>query len=211
MRVASFLSRVAISLSPLVVLLSSSPARGEEGEEKEAATEAPTASAPASPPPASAALETPAPREMRMNWYGWQTLLVDAAAWASLYNESKSRTFITLGTYALGPPIVHLLHGRPGVALADFGLRVGAPVVLGAIGMGFGAVEDARCHAQLCVSVVAGLFAGIFVGYVWAVLADAAALSNEQVPVEPKATAIRWAPMLGAQKSGGQVGVVGSF
>jgi hypothetical protein len=61
-------------------------------------------------------------------WYGWQTLLADAAAVAAGYGastvqsesfEGKTLTTLTLGLGELGGPAIHLLHRQEKVAAKD--------------------------------------------------------------------------------------------
>jgi len=76
--------------------------------------------------------ETPA--RVKDHWYGWQTLGTDGVA-AMLASGALAtggdETFwgLSIGTFALGAPIVHVAHGRPLVALGDFVLRLGVPFV----------------------------------------------------------------------------------
>src|SRR5690606_31567395 len=80
------------------------------------------------------------PREPfeRTEWYGWQTLAVDAAGlalglgYAAKKPETKSgeplhpatATFVPLYTIGLfGGPIVHFAHGRVGIGFLSLGIR----------------------------------------------------------------------------------------
>ena len=68
------------------------------------------------------------PTRVKEHWYGWQTLGTDGVA-ALLASGALATggdgTFwgLSIGTYALGAPSVHLAHGRPWVATGDFVLR----------------------------------------------------------------------------------------
>ena len=55
----------------------------------------------------------PTPEERR--WYGWQTLIADGTAVLVTTREPLAG----LGVYTFGGPLVHLVHGRPGVAAAS--------------------------------------------------------------------------------------------
>ena len=109
------------------------------------------AASPASPTVNAAPQESaePVPR----HWCGWQGLAVDGAAAAlgltSLallrgdvpqgYEERERLAgAIALGAavaYGVGSPAVHWLHERPWQALGSLGLRVGLPVLGGAVGL----------------------------------------------------------------------------
>jgi hypothetical protein len=80
-------------------------------------------------------------------WYGYQTLLVDASALTigavafshrgDLHADRMGSMALTLGliagaTYLLGPPAVHVLHGRTPEAASSLTLRVGLPAVAAA-------------------------------------------------------------------------------
>jgi len=171
----------------------------------------------------------PAPRET--TWYGWQTLAVDAAGLAVM-SVAVSHTgqpgsnvaplfSVGAGVYAFGPPVVHALQGRATVALEDVGLRLGAPVVTGLIGVGVGELMASGCHPPpgdfingcALEPIWTGII-GAFVGYVSAVAIDAAVLSHapaaEATP--SSASGIRWAPQVGLSPRGdANVGVAGSF
>jgi hypothetical protein len=104
------------------------------------------------PQDAFAADEAPpdvAPQAPAKRWYGWQTMAVDGLALGltvtGLTSELPALTSVGLGTYALGPPVVHAAHGKVGTGLASFGIRVLAPVGGGALGFG---VAGARAPWQ---------------------------------------------------------------
>lgn len=77
-------------------------------------------------------------------WYGYQTLLVDAASLTvgaialshrgEIHADRLGSTALTLGLiasvgYLAGPPALHALHGRPMRATGSLALRVGLPAV----------------------------------------------------------------------------------
>jgi hypothetical protein len=74
------------------------------------------------PPPLAAPAPTAPPKaEPERRWYGWQLITTDSLA---------------------APAVIHIAHGRAGIAAASFGLRLGLPsagVLLGA-----GAVSRSR-------------------------------------------------------------------
>lgn len=126
-----------------------------------------------------------------------------------------------VGSYLLVPPIIHLAHGRPGIAAASFGLRLGVPLG-GAL---FGVGASSGCGDGYCR--LAGAALGFVVGVVAASAIDAGALSNEKVddgttsedsaaaparvrPPAPRAIALT--PLGGPRREGGfDVGLGGAF
>jgi hypothetical protein len=90
------------------------------------------------PKPDSVAPPAPAPESTP--WYGWQTLTVDAATAALITTsvvmdankpnspESNRVGYVGLGLYAVGPALVHALHGRPLASLASVGVRLAGPI-----------------------------------------------------------------------------------
>jgi hypothetical protein len=83
--------------------------------------------------------------------------------------ESGEVAVLGVGTYLLGPPIAHAAHGNGGRAWGSFGLRLGMPVGGALVGAGN---KDS----------VEGLLAGFTLGYLGAVVIDAAALAWERPP-----------------------------
>ena len=176
------------------------------------------------PPPSSPAHTT------ETQWYGWQTLLVDAgtlglAAAASQANGGVSAA-VGIGGYALGGPLVHALHGRGDVAGIDIAVRVGAPLVAGAIGYGVGVATFQGCAPQewFCGrdwSGIGGAAVGVLVGGLGAVIFDAAALGRERVrhadddsvtAAAPSRPSVTWSPQVAVSPRGEpSVGVGGAF
>jgi hypothetical protein len=78
----------------------------------------------------------PAPREPHVeeHWYGWQTLIVDAASVgfviAATVADSEPLFWVGMGGYLFGAPIVHFAHARVGIGFADMGVRTAAALVL---------------------------------------------------------------------------------
>lgn len=115
------------------------------------------------------------------HWYGWQPLVADGLTFtvfmASAFNTHRNGSGILLATgasYLLVPPIIHLAHGRPGIAAASLGLRLGVP--LGAALLGGGLASG--CGDGYCG--IAGAALGFVVGIVAASAIDVGALSNEE-------------------------------
>ena len=136
--------------------------------------------------------DPPAPEPT--HWYGGQTLLADAAA-LTLFtvaelqiasqggDQSKcpacSALYVaTFTTYLAAAPIVHVVHGRSGTALADFALRLGLPV-------GGGLLGAALASGQGGLASTGGGVIGGTLGVVSAVIVDAAVLANEPIATEP--------------------------
>jgi hypothetical protein len=194
--------------------------------------------------------EDVSPPPPRRVWYGWQTLVVDGAAIGTMglafavkdqnASAGSSLAYLSMATYALGPPIVNLAHGNTRGALRSVGIRVGAPLVagfvLGAIGgaIGFAVASPYRCKplftfddnapetscAGLGAAVGFGLgaFSGGLAGYGAAVISDAAlaydapAVENEKAPATRSQGTWSIAPKVALSPNGGaQLGVGGAF
>lgn len=149
-----------------------------------------SARAPRTPEPPPAASEEVDP-ETQTQWYGWQTLSLDAAAVLLAFGASGGTALseaaplmgaTSLGTYALGAPITHLAHDNPGRAIGSLLLRGGLPIAFGAAGVG---IEDCPDGGDFCG--LSGALYGGLVGALTAVVVDATLLSYEEVPVEESA------------------------
>lgn len=183
--------------------------------------------APAPAPTAVGARVAPKGKEEE-EWYGYQTLLVDAASLglmiggAAMAARSRSDTggYVALtgaAGYVLGAPIVHWTHGRIGPGFGSLGLRVGMP--LG--GMFWGALIGAAMDSHHNDSVGAGAAIGFLGGMAGAILFDAALLAYEKPSERDKEAyetaavsakhPIRWVPTLAPQKEGATIGVSGLF
>ncbi len=168
-----------------------------------------TGAPPASPPPAPAnpapVLE-PVPADVApprpgRHWYGYQTLIVDAASGVLVLSqlgvESSNAGPVILGgiAYGFGAPLVHAIHGHSRKFWGSFGLRLGAPV-------GLGLTAEAMCSSsdrQSCA------VAGLLIGMVAASVIDATAIATEDVP--PPTLAV--APVLGRDRAG--IALSGTF
>jgi hypothetical protein len=144
----------------------------------------------------------PAASEPSTHWYGYQTLALDGLAlFLTLPAVSSSASggsqaslgVIATGAYVLGGPIVHLVHGRPWVALADLGIRLALPVVAAILGAAVGlTVPQQPCgdsSADRCPylpdGLVNGFLVGGAVGIAGSVVIDATLLARE--PAAPDA------------------------
>jgi hypothetical protein len=123
---------------------------------------------------------------------------------------AKNEGLLLLGGmgYSLGAPINHLTNGRPGRALASFGLRAAA------LGLATGAIiEDIlyhRCDGDVnpCGAPIAGIFAGAMIAIGAAAIDDA---FLARVPVEPTAARARLAPGLAVGRNLAVLSFAGRF
>ncbi|HYV45598.1 MAG TPA: hypothetical protein VFA20_12090 [Myxococcaceae bacterium] len=175
---------------------------------------------PEQPPPALATGSSSA----ILGWYGWQTLALDVPALAlsgagfSLASQGNlvGGRLVAGGIalYALGPPLVHLFHGRGWVGAGDLGLRVGIALLGGLVGGLMGAFFDL---IQLNISLTglgAGAGLGVSAGALGMVALDAAAFAWMPAPAAspPAATAsLRWAPFASSVRGTPVAGLAGVF
>jgi hypothetical protein len=167
----------------------------------------------------------PKKSEPEETWYGWQTLSTDGAALALLIaagstTQSSSTTgtlaLASLGTYALGGPVVHLAHDRARTAAGDLVVRVSVPLattVLGAM-IGNAVIPPSPCEGDgPCGGGIAFGLVGLGVGVLTASIVDAAVFGYEPAAARPHdqpnqdASRVLIAPTVGL----GTVGAVGSF
>ncbi len=162
---------------------------------------------PWTPMPVAPQHDAPRPAPTRTTSYGYQTLIADGASLGMVLagGGSESDGMIALGGigYLVAAPIVHVVHGRVGIALADAGLRVALP-----IGFAYAGAALERCSPGEELCGVGGAVMGAFLGVGAAVTLDATLLAREQVRAEP-APALAIAPMLGKDRGG--VAVSGTF
>lgn len=136
-------------------------------------------------------LATARAEEEPRRWYGWQTLLVDAAAvgvmFAAGQAESDPLMWIAFGAYAFGSPVLHVSHDNGGRAVTSGVLRVGLPLT-------FGLLADAACDEDDqagdffgCLGEVGGAIAG---GALLAMLVDYAVLAYEPERAPPVRVAV---------------------
>jgi hypothetical protein len=172
------------------------------------------------------------------HWYGYETLATDGAALALAVpalasSASGIQSVFGVGsvmTYGLGAPIVHAAHGQTGKALADLGIRVGMPLVLGFFGeaIGSGSYQQSGCRASdpgFCglgnalgqVGAAAeGAVIGGLLGIGGAVVIDAALLAREPVThvASPATAHIEPAFGVAPDRRGGTratLGMIGTF
>ena len=161
--------------------------------------------APATPSHASDGLERDDTRDRGMTteeitrWYGWQTMISDAAA-AALYGSalrsgSEATAYGGAVVWSLGTPILHWAHGNTMVGFVSLGVRA-ASGTLGAIAFGGG-----QSPLVMGSAVIAGLAMSV---------ADAFFLANEVVGhrrVRVSSLAVDLRPLPG----GAALGVAGVF
>jgi len=162
---------------------------------------------PTSPAPAVALPAPNAEAEPESHWYGGQTLAADGLSVGLLIagGQAESATLAWLGLfgYAFGAPIVHGIHQRSGAAFGSLALRIGAPVLGGAIGLS----SAGDCGGELCA--LGPMVAGIFIGATAAIVIDSAALAWEE---EPEAAPMaRVVPSFAVTPHGAALGAVGTF
>lgn len=186
---------------------------------------APHASAAEPTSSASAPTSEPVPdapsARVKEHWYGWQTLAPDGVAAmmasAALATGGDPAFWeLSIGTFALGAPIVHVAHGRPLVGLGDFVLRLGVPFV----GMYLGGQIDVRqpyqCDADLyCTQPETGMITGGLIGGVAVSALDAAVFAYE-APAPEKHRVLASAgpriwPSFALTPRGGRAALLGSF
>jgi hypothetical protein len=161
---------------------------------------APAPAAAAPEPAVQYSLHPPAAEPQSNRWYGWQTLATDGASFALVVGSislggggdgGNSISSVLLlgafGAYALGGPVVHLVHGNPGRAFASLGMRVGGPILLA-----FAGVAAENCGNQggdFCG--LGGALLGVTAGVITAVAVDAAVFAYDERP-ESRAAAPRF-------------------
>lgn len=157
--------------------------------------------------PRAAVATAPEP-QAQTNWYGWQILLADALSVGLVYaggtHDQGAVVVAGLGAYGLGGPVVHLGHGRDGLAVASIGLRGGLPILGGVIG--FFADTSSLTRA-------AGIAIGVIAGAATASALDISLLAREAVPVakQPAVSAFSVTPALAVGKQQTVVGAAGTF
>lgn len=201
------LANVYASIAAVAAVLVTSPVRASDPAETTEMTE----SAPAAAP-------TEAPSE---RWYGWQTLIVDAVA-ADAFGAGVGKHIDPLSVtamifYGAGPPVVHGLHGRWGLALGDVALRAAAPVLLALIGVGMEDATTPNCPdtGDICLRGLAGGLVGGAIGYAAAIAIDAAVLAREKQTPLPRRqthrTTLFFVPVVNTGKTAVTAGIAGRF
>lgn len=164
--------------------------------------------------PTAVSAPDPMARAPRRVWYGWQTLLTDAAAVTLVSVGVRAKSGLLAGTgafsYAFGGSVVHGMHEHTYKALASFGVRIGAPIlgfVLGA------ASADSNCAKTDydCQDDLGPAFSGFLIGVLTASAFDAAILAHEDEKSKLDRSPVIIAPSVSLSRGSGSVGVVGVF
>lgn len=154
-------------------------------------------------------------------WYGWQTLIADAAAVAvgsgCLYLYLKDVIDADDGKqcfvpFVLASPGVHLVHRGPLRALGSLGLRVGLPVLGLLVGLGS---DDGNSGGDQSGLHFDGAVSGFALGLVLGLAIDTLLAFDPVGPSpagSPSATATaHLAPTFQVRPGGGAVGLVATF
>jgi len=156
------------------------------------------------------------------SWYGWQTLLVDAAALGTgvtgyALNRGNGNVLGTVGIlgYIFGAPIVHWVHGHAGRGAADAGIRLLGPLVLGGIGFLLGLPAGTNSNGDPVVAQVTGAI-GLGIGYAAVVTLDAAVFAFDarlvdRDPEAPRPTTVSVLPTVQLRPGGAMLGLGGRF
>lgn len=180
------------------------------------------ARAPTVPPPPQSIDETTPERV----WYGWQTLLNDAAATGlfigalelghgDLYDTGGSlgaNALATLGIagYVGGAPVIHLVHGRPGYAGGSALLRIGLPLIGGVVGNGAATCPPPEGDYGNCG--LPELLVGFVGGLVAASVIDSALFAWERPKAEPPVgPQLSLLPVLSSDGKRGELRLFGTF
>lgn len=114
---------------------------------------------------------------MEKRWYGWQTLLTDGAAVLTIDKEPA----LSIGTYLLGGPVVHWLHGNAEKGFLSLGIRAAPTLII------YGALSSCdHGGGDGCVSLA---LVGVL-GVLASIAVDSAAIARDKVPVEPPSLAL---------------------
>ncbi len=206
-----------LGLVPFVVafpgLASADPL--ESDGERGLGTDAPVdASAPGFAVARPAAAASPVAKDAPVTttaWYGWQTLLVDGGVIGAAL--AMRNPWVFLGGYTLGAPLVHVAHGNVLKGLGSLGIRVAAPLTVGAVYSVVSASNPKPSRTghegeeAVSVAVLAGGIAAIAI--------DAAFLARGERTVAPapppRPSGVRVEPHVSASRGGAYAGIGGTF
>jgi hypothetical protein len=171
------------------------------------------------PPPQSreSSRSRPAREVEPPRWYGWQTLAFDGAVFAgsitALVVAGDTDVFESLAwtpavAFAVGGPVIHLVHREPWRALGSLGLRGGLPALGGAFGIGI--LANCPPPDGEYGSCGLGEFAvGVALGVLAASLIDGFALARESAGARDVALSI--SPFVSSDGSTGELRLQGRF
>ncbi len=127
-------------------------------------------------------------------------------------HESEDLLALSVGTYALGAPLAHVMKGRNGHALASVGMRLGFPLLGALIGDGLhtepkctGYYDD--CYYDDGPSEEAAF--GVVLGVGAAMVIDSVFLAAGDKP--RPAPQPQWGPTVRASQNGFALGAAGTF
>jgi hypothetical protein len=152
-------------------------------------------------------------------WYGWQTLSLDGLLLiggvatlqlsASRPDLAETLFWVPVVGFAVGGPTFHLIHREPWRALGSLGLRIGLPVLGGAVGAGLIAncSQTAGDHGNCGLGE---LIVGVAAGVVAASLIDGLALAHES-PTSSPHLRISLTPFISADGTTRELRLRGSF
>jgi hypothetical protein len=158
--------------------------------------------------------------ELPRHWYGWQTLLVDAGSlvlfFSGVASGSGAVTAFSGVSYVVGPPVVHIAHGRGGIAIGSALLRLGAPFVFGLVGLEIGNASAPPSGNTVSVAPLVDGALGLVAGVLAAVAVDDAVFAWEPGKAPAPAAGVTLVPRLtltGDAEHGhaGWMGVGGTF
>lgn len=157
-------------------------------------------------------------------WYGYQTLIADAAAVGIGFSSAAlgaGGAIASAGTYLLAPPIIHIVHGNPAMFAASLATRVLSPALGGVTGFAIGAAVDGCSGGGdfVCGAPIGGALIGVVGGFLAASALDAALYSREPGSEQPTSerAAKGWdgkprvTPNVSPSANGATVGVGGVF
>jgi hypothetical protein len=141
-------------------------------------------------------------------WYGWQTLIADAASLGLMIAggaaDSEALFWVGLGGFVFAPAIVHAAHARVAPALASFGVRVSVVLLVmfvALIAVTGAFVDDSKDGISALWIVMLG-------GVIGASALDAAVFGFERVRVGDQALVRPW---YDARSGSAGLRVAGSF
>lgn len=156
----------------------------------------------------------------RKEWYGYQTLLVDAAAGASFafagaaekvqFAPAVQGAWVVLGlsSYAVVSPLVHVLNHEPGRGIGSLAIRLAMPAMSSFVG--FAASSGCNpSHTPFNFCRLEGWAIGMGVGMLAASIVDASALAWKSAPKPIEKTSI--SPDVRITSQGAIIGATGRF
>jgi hypothetical protein len=186
------MTRIAFGLlSLLLVAATATPARADVDAPP------PVASRPADPP------------DTFSRWYGWQTLLADAAGIAAVAGCATlvhDQGMVCVAPFALASPAVHVAHGHPLRGALSFAMNLGLPLAGGAIG-----AAAADCHNDEFLCGLSEIGLGIIVGVVAAATVDAMIAFDDEAPAPAPQRSLPVLPTVSLSSGGAGLGFAGRF